>query len=192
MQFWVGISALQPPFTWLLMLTGKTSRRICIGDFFLNQGYLHRADPGFGDGTKRAWLLPVLVVLNSYIILQFSKYRRFLWNPLNLFLFLFPPPTAKIHLLLKALSVRACLSHQWRCRTIWWEIRKKILILNIHCPCFLCSSRWEMCAVLCLLLACVPLYLVFRVSSFWWLMETCHKLFLVSLQAWKSSLGSCA
>lgn len=99
------------------------------------------------------------------------------------------PPKAKIHLLLKVLPVRACLSHHWGCRTIWWEMRKKILILNIHCPCFLCSSKRGMCVLLCLLLACVSLYLVFRVSSLWWLMETCHKLFLVSLQAWKSSFG---
>lgn len=98
------------------------------------------------------------------------------------------PPTAPPHLTPKhilELSIRVCLSRQWGCRTLLWEIRKKILISNTQCLCSVCSSSWGMRApfsVCCRLVVCAIWY---SVSSLRWFMETCRKLFLISLQAWK-------
>lgn len=59
------------------------------------------------------------------------------------------PPTTPPHLTPKhilELSIRVCLSHQWGCGTLLWEIRKKILISNTQCLCSMCSRRWGTCA----------------------------------------------
>lgn len=86
---------------------------------------------------------------------------------------------------------RSCLSkHQRGCRTSHRKWGRKLVILTIQHLCSLHNSRWGMqCSSL--LPACVLLYLICRVSSLWWFMETCWKLFLISLQAWKSSLDGC-
>lgn len=67
--------------------------------------------------------------------------------------------------------------------------REKFHILNIHHFCSLLRNGWGVHALLCCqLLFCCICY--FTVSSLWWLTETCQ-LFLISLQAWKSSLEGC-
>lgn len=64
-----------------------------------------------------------------------------------------------------------------------WE---KFFILHF---CSLLRNGWGVHAPLCCqLLFCCMCY--FTVSSLWWLTETCQ-LFLISLQAWKSSLEGC-
>lgn len=96
---------------------------------------LWRVDPGLGDGRKGAWLLPVLLVLILWVILQLSKHRGLLWDSLIIVIFFFFK--TQIHLLLKELPVRACLTHQWGCRTLSREVRKKTVlqILNTQCLC---------------------------------------------------------
>lgn len=152
------------------------------------RGGLWRVDPGLGNKRKGAWLLPVLFVLILWVILQLSKHRGLLWDSLIFFLFFIFPRHKFIY------CSRSCLSER-----VWLTCEnpepshgkwgKKAPNFKYPAPLFP-AQQWVRNACFPLLPACVLLYLIFSFFGMMF-METCCKLFLISLQAWKSSLEGC-
>lgn len=156
------------PFTWigrtLMAVAGGT---ICT-DFFEVRGY---------QVTFRVDLWSIDTLDSS----DFWKHKGVLWDSLKWLIFIiiiFWDSNFIAHVQLSRRMENPLMGK--------WE---KFLIWNILHFCSLLRNGWGVHAPLCCqLLFCCMCY--FTVSSLWWLTETCQ-LFLISLQAWKSSLEGC-